>query len=84
MARKKKGEEHAGGHGWFVTFADLMGLLRRFIRQDLAEMTGTTLFTVSRTLAGWEERGIISSARKRVTLLQPHALVAVAEDLPEG
>ncbi|MCA0406964.1 MAG: flagellar motor protein MotB [Proteobacteria bacterium] len=27
MARKKKGEEHAGGHGWFVTFADLMGLL---------------------------------------------------------
>lgn len=53
-------------------------------RQDLAEMTGTTLFTVSRTLAAWEERGIISSSRKRVTLLRPHALVAVAEDLPEG
>lgn len=28
MARKKKG--HAGGHGWFVTFADLMGLLMSF------------------------------------------------------
>lgn len=28
MARKKKG--HAGGHGWFVTFADLMGLLMAF------------------------------------------------------
>lgn len=53
-------------------------------RQDLAEMTGTTLFTVSRTLSAWEECGIIRSARKRVTLLQPHALVAVAEDLPEG
>ncbi|KAF0228007.1 MAG: chemotaxis protein [Beijerinckiaceae bacterium] len=26
MARKKRGA-HAGGHGWFVTFADLMGLL---------------------------------------------------------
>lgn len=26
MARKKKAEEH-GGHGWFVTFADLMALL---------------------------------------------------------
>jgi chemotaxis protein MotB len=25
--RKKKGGGHAGGHGWFVTFADLMGLL---------------------------------------------------------
>jgi chemotaxis protein MotB len=28
MARKKGG--HAGGHGWFVTFADLMGLLMSF------------------------------------------------------
>jgi chemotaxis protein MotB len=30
MAKKKKAEEHAGGHGWFVTFADLMGLLMAF------------------------------------------------------
>jgi chemotaxis protein MotB len=29
MARKKGGG-HAGGHGWFVTFADLMGLLMSF------------------------------------------------------
>src|ERR1039457_426566 len=28
MARRK--EAHAGGHGWFVTFADLMGLLVSF------------------------------------------------------
>ena len=28
MARKKAG--HVGGHGWFVTFADLMGLLMSF------------------------------------------------------
>src|SRR5437868_13341501 len=28
MARKKAA--HAGGHGWFVTFADLMGLLVAF------------------------------------------------------
>src|SRR6202011_1479120 len=27
---KKKAEAHAGGHGWFVTFADLMGLLVAF------------------------------------------------------
>jgi chemotaxis protein MotB len=26
MAKKKRAEEH-GGHGWFVTFADLMALL---------------------------------------------------------
>src|ERR687885_1000306 len=29
MAKKKRGGEH-GGHGWFVTFADLMGLLMSF------------------------------------------------------
>src|SRR6476661_11036797 len=29
MAKKKR-EEHAGGHGWFVTFADLMGLMMSF------------------------------------------------------
>ena len=29
MARRK--EAHAGGHGWFVTFADLMGLLVSFV-----------------------------------------------------
>src|SRR5262244_1363126 len=30
MAKKKRGEAHGGGHGWFVTFADLMGLLMSF------------------------------------------------------
>jgi chemotaxis protein MotB len=31
MARKRGGGGHAGGgHGWFVTFADLMGLLLSF------------------------------------------------------
>jgi len=30
MAKKKRGEAHAGGHGWFVTFADLMGLMMSF------------------------------------------------------
>lgn len=27
---KRRGEAHGGGHGWFVTFADLMGLLVSF------------------------------------------------------
>src|ERR1700732_1837316 len=27
MAKKKRGDSHSGGHGWFVTFADLMGLM---------------------------------------------------------
>src|SRR4029450_2925951 len=30
MARKKGGDHAGGGHGWFVPFADLMGLLVAF------------------------------------------------------
>lgn len=51
-------------------------------RQDIAAMTGTTLHTVSRILSGWETRGIVESGRQPVTIRQPHALVAIAEDLP--
>lgn len=51
-------------------------------RQDLAEMTGTTLYTVSRTLSGWQQRGIVEVGRERVLIQKPHALVAIAEDLP--
>ena len=29
MAKKKR-DAHGGGHGWFVTFADLMGLMMSF------------------------------------------------------
>lgn len=52
-------------------------------RQDIAEMTGTTLYTVSRLISAWEERGIVHSGRQRIVLTEPHALVAIAEDLPE-
>src|SRR5260370_3171619 len=30
MAKKKRGDAHGGGHGWFVTFAALMGLMMSF------------------------------------------------------
>lgn len=49
-------------------------------RRDLAEMVGTTLHTVSRTLSAWEERGIVTSGRCRVILCKPHALVAIADE----
>src|SRR6202035_4780709 len=46
MARRK--QAHAGGHGWFVTFADLMGLLVSFFvmlvafsNQDLQIVAGS-------------------------------------------
>ena len=51
-------------------------------RQDVAQMTGTTLFTVSRTLSGWEADGLIATGRRRVIVRQPHRLMRIAEDLP--
>jgi chemotaxis protein MotB len=30
MAKKKRGAGHGGGHGWYVSFADLMGLMMSF------------------------------------------------------
>ena len=53
-------------------------------RQDLAEMTGTTLYTVSRTLSQWESQGLVICGRERVVLRYPHGLVCIAEDLPSG
>lgn len=49
-------------------------------RQDIAEMTGTTLHTVSRLLSAWEEQGIVRSARQKVTVTDPHALMLVSEN----
>jgi CRP-like cAMP-binding protein len=51
-------------------------------RQDIAEITGTTLYTVSRLLSAWEERRIVQSGRQHIVLIKPHALVTIAEDLP--
>jgi CRP-like cAMP-binding protein len=52
-----------------------------FSREDLAEMTGTTLYTVSRVLSAWEKQGIIQTGRERIILPKPHDLVRLAEDL---
>lgn len=51
-------------------------------RQDLAEMTGTTLYTVSRVLSQWEQAGLVESGRERILIRAPHGLVSIAEDLP--
>ncbi|HEY8335492.1 MAG TPA: Crp/Fnr family transcriptional regulator [Tardiphaga sp.] len=48
-------------------------------RQDIAQMTGTTLHTVSRTLAAWEAKGLVEGSRQRIVLREPHKLFVLAE-----
>jgi CRP/FNR family transcriptional regulator, nitrogen oxide reductase regulator len=51
-------------------------------RQELAELTGTTLYTVSRTLAKWESQGLLESRRRLLLIKSVKKLeeVAVADE----
>lgn len=55
------------------------GIELSFSRQDVAEMTGTTLYTVSRLLSDWERKGIIKTGREKIMVLNPHELVRIAD-----
>lgn len=47
-------------------------------RQEIGEIAGTTLHTVSRLLAAWEDKGLISSRRREVTVIDRNGLLAIA------
>ena len=51
-------------------------------RDDVAQMTGTTLYTVSRIISRWEAAGTLEAGRQRIVIRDPHALMAIADDLP--
>src|SRR3546814_19136568 len=46
-------------------------------RQALAEMTGTTLPTVSRTLSPWQALGVVALGRQTLMVRAPHALAVI-------
>jgi CRP/FNR family transcriptional regulator, nitrogen oxide reductase regulator len=48
-------------------------------REELAQLTGTTLFTVSRLLSDWDERGIVSTRREAVSVHNMKALRELGE-----
>jgi CRP-like cAMP-binding protein len=50
-------------------------------RQDLAEMSGTTLFTASRVLSRWEEQGLVIANREQVIVRSPHGLAEIVEQV---
>lgn len=48
-------------------------------RQDIAEMTGTTLHTVSRLLSAWEGQGLVTGGRQKLTVIDAEALARIAD-----
>lgn len=53
-------------------------------RQDIAEMTGTTLHTVSRILSAWESAGLVEGGRQKLLVREAHALVLIGDGLKKG
>jgi CRP-like cAMP-binding protein len=49
-------------------------------RKDLAEISGTTLHTVSRILAAWKKAGLLASDNRRLTVRQPAEILRIARD----
>jgi CRP-like cAMP-binding protein len=57
-------------HGIEIAFA--------VTRQDISDMTGTTLHTVSRLLSAWEKAGVVQSRRRHIVVTDPHRLVELS------
>lgn len=47
-------------------------------RQDISEMTGTTLHTVSRLMSAWESDGLVASGRQKIVVVEGHKLAMLA------
>jgi CRP-like cAMP-binding protein len=54
-------------------------LVERISQQDLAEISGASLYTVSRTLAQWQERRLVEIGRQRFRICDPRGLAGISE-----
>ena len=47
-------------------------------RQDVAQLTGTTLHSVSRVLSSWEQKGLVHTDHRRIVMRKSSALATIA------
>lgn len=52
-------------------------------KQDIAEMSGTTLHTVSRILTSWVAKGLVEGGRQKLLVRDPHSLMLLADSHPQ-
>ncbi len=57
------------------------GIELSFSREDVAEISGTTLYSVSRVLAEWERQALVETGREQIRIKNPHGLVRIADGL---
>lgn len=53
-------------------------------KQDIAEMTGTTLHTVSRILTAWEGANLVEGGRQKLLVKEPHRLMLIGDGHAPG
>lgn len=51
----------------------------RINQQELAQIAGTTPYTVSRTLGDWQSQGVLETGRRRYRIVDPGRLARIAE-----
>jgi CRP-like cAMP-binding protein len=56
----------------------------KLTRQDVAELSGATLFTISRILSAWEREGLLADDAQQITVLDPARLRQLAAGADEG
>lgn len=64
--------------------ADGAILVERITQQEIAEIAGTSLYTVSRTLADWEEEKLVETGRQRFHIRDATRLAGIAEGAATG
>ncbi|HZR33515.1 MAG TPA: Crp/Fnr family transcriptional regulator [Terriglobales bacterium] len=52
-----------------------------FSGEDLADMAGTTKYTLSRVLGGWERKGWLTKSRGRIVVQRPESLTKFRDDI---
>ncbi|MGH9370333.1 MAG: Crp/Fnr family transcriptional regulator [Vicinamibacterales bacterium] len=65
-------------HGGSPTTGGGLKIVHPLTRQELADLTGATLFTVSRLMSSWETAGLLHTGRRTVTILDPEGLELAA------
>lgn len=58
--------------------ADGILITHPLTRQELADLVGTTLYTVSRTLSQWETEGVLASRKRHLLIRAPKQLADIA------
>jgi CRP-like cAMP-binding protein len=61
-------------------------LVERITQQEIAEISGASLYTVSRMMADWQERRIVETGRQRFRIRDPQGLAGISEGAksPQG